>query len=564
MTEPVTNRTIASELARLAALMEIAGENPFRTRAIRNGADAVIHLEQPLAPIAGDPQALTAIPGIGAGIAALISEIVETGTTKAITDLQQKAPEGLIDIVAIPGIGAKTAAKLYQLADVQGLDSLRSALATGTIASTRGLGPKLAEKLEAGLEALGRKTGRARLGTSLPIARALRERLVSRLREDARIELTGSLRRWEETTGDINFLTTASLDQITELLAGDPQVSDIATANGAVHATHTSGLKLVIISASPESFGTMWIRTTGPEAHLSLLGEIDSIPAPTEEAIYESLGLPWIAPEFRQGRDELERARRGELDGIITITDIRGELHCHTVWSDGQGSVEAMALAAQEQGYEYLAISDHSHSLGVANGLDRERLLAQADEIAEVSRRLGFPLLRSSEVEVHRDGSLDFDTETLHGLDVVIASTNTGLTRPRAELMDRLDVALTGGRVDVLAHPSGRLIEAREPGDFDWPAVFALARERGVALEINADPARLDLKSEHARQAIEGGCLISINCDAHHPRGFGLMEYGIATARRGFVPRDRVINTWPLDELRSWLAAPETRGTANR
>jgi len=562
MSDQVNNRTIAIELGRLASLMEIAGENPFRTRAIRNGAEVVVHLEEPLAPLAGNTEALTAIPGIGAGIAALITEIVQTGTTRAITELQQKAPEGLADILAIPGIGAKTAGKLYQLADVDGLDTLRSALETGRIASTTGLGPKLAEKLAAGLESLGRKTGRARLGTSLPIARALRERLISRMAGDARIELTGSLRRWEETTGDINFLTTATLEEMTALLRGDAQVSGLTVANGALHGTHTSGLELVIIPAAPEEFGTAWIRTTGPAAHIALLDGFDASPAASEEAVYESLGLPWIAPEFRQGRDELDRARRGELDEVIAITDIRGELHCHTVWSDGHASIEAMALAAKARGYAYLAISDHSHSLGVANGLTRERLLAQAAEIAAVSRRLEFPLLRSSEVEVHRDGSLDFDIETLHGLDVVIASTHSGLTRPRAELMARLDAALSGGRVDVLAHPSGRLIEAREPGDFDWPAVFALARERGVALEINADPARLDLKGDHAREAIEAGCLLSINCDAHHPQGFELMEYGIATARRGFVPRDRVINTWPLEKLRSWLASPATRGAA--
>jgi DNA polymerase (family 10) len=561
MSDQTTNRTIATELGRLASLMEIAGENPFRTRAIRNGADVVVHLDRPLAPIAGDTEALTSIPGIGAGIAALITEIVETGTTRAITELQAKAPEGLIDILSIPGIGAKTAAKLYQLADVQGLDSLRSALETGKISDTKGLGPKLAEKLAAGLEALGRKTGRARLGYSLPIARALRERLLSQLESDVRLDLTGSLRRWEETTGDINFLTTASLEQIANVLRGDAQASDISIDHGAVHATHTSGLELVIITASAEIYGTRWIETTGPKAHLELLGDLPE--RSTEEQVYESLGFPWIAPEFRQGRDELERARKGQLDDIITIADIKGELHCHTVWSDGQGSIEAMATAARERGYAYLAISDHSHSLGVANGLTRERLQAQAREIAEVAGRLEFPLMRSSEVEVHRDGALDFDTDTLHALDVVIASTHSGLGRPRAELMERLDTALSGGRVDVLAHPSGRLIEAREPGDFDWPGVFAMASDRGIALEINADPARLDLKADHARQAIEAGCLLSINCDAHHPRGFELMEYGIAVARRGFVPRDRVINTWPLERLRAWLMAPDTRAGAS-
>jgi DNA polymerase (family 10) len=220
-----------------------------------------------------------------------------------------------------------------------------------------------------------------------------------------------------------------------------------------------------------------------------------------------------------------------------------------------------MAETARDNGYRYLGISDHSQSLGVANGLSKERLLAQAGEIRSASKLLNFPLLRGSEVEVKRDGSLDFDDDTLHGLDAVIASTHSGLSGSRSELMNRLNMALGGGRVDLLAHPSGRLIGRREPGDFDWPAVYELAATRGVALEINADPARLDLNGDHARDAIEAGCMIAINCDAHSSGGFGVLEYGIMMARRGFVPRHRVLNTWSLEQLRTWLATPDTRAT---
>jgi DNA polymerase (family 10) len=306
-------------------------------------------------------------------------------------------------------------------------------------------------------------------------------------------------------------------------------------------------------TATRADFGTRWLETTGPASHIELLTSSPIEDAADEVGIYARFGLPWIAPEFRQGSSEIDFARSGQLDDVIDLADVQGELHSHTVWSDGVGTIDEMAESARSRGYRYLGISDHSHSLGVANGLDAQRLQAQGEAIREASARLGFPLFRSSEVEVLKDGALDFDDDTLRGLDVVIASTHTGLTRPRAELMARVHKALDGGRVDILAHPSGRLIEEREPGDFDWPEMFQIAKRNGVVLEINADPARLDLKAEHVREALETGNLIVINCDAHRPNGFSSLPYGIGIARRAFTPRDRVINSWDLDRLKAWM-----------
>lgn len=548
------NAEIANQLARLSALMEIAGENPFRIRAIRMGAESVAAAPMRIADISHDEPALRSVPGIGAGIAALIREYVDTGHLESFEVLQNQIPEGLIEVIEIPGVGAKTAKKLYELAGIRDLESLSIAIDNGAVATTKGLGAKLAEKIAVGLESIKRRSGRRRIGDALPVAQSLAEQIKQALGADARVEVTGSLRRWQETVGNIDLIATGRTAEIEQVLNRFDIIEEVEIDGARVLGKHPLGFQIAIHASDQAAFGSRWLETTGPLGHLSLLGSALDTPASDEREIYERLGLRWIAPEFRQGVDELDRARSGELDEVIRIEDVRGELHSHTVWSDGAGTIEEMAAAASGRGYDYLGISDHSHSLGVANGLDRTRLLAQGAAIREVSARLGFPLFRSSEVEVLRDGALDFDDDMLRDLDVVIASTHTGLTRPRAELMARVHQALDGGRVDILAHPSGRLIEEREPGDFNWPELFHIARANGAALEINADPARLDLKAEHARQALELGNLIAINCDAHRPDGFRSLMYGVGIARRAFTPRDRVINCWEFDRLSAWLA----------
>ena len=547
------NAEIANQLARLSSLMEIAGENPFRIRAIRTGAESVAAAPMRIADLAHDEPALRSVPGIGAGIAALIREYVDTGHLESFEVLQNQIPEGLIEVIEIQGVGAKTAKKLYELAGIRDLESLSIAIDNGTVANTKGLGAKLAEKIAVGLESIKRRTGRHRIGDALPVAVALAEQITEALGGDSRVEVTGSLRRWQETIGNIDLLATGRTGEIEQVLTAFNIIEDISIDGDRVIGKHPLGFQIAIHAADHAAFGTRWLETTGPPEHLSLLGPALETPVPEEREVYDRLGLPWIAPEFRQGVDELDRAQSGELDNVIRIEDVRGELHSHTVWSDGAGTIEEMAEAARDRGYAYLGISDHSHSLGVANGLDRARLLAQGADILEASARLGFPLFRSSEVEVLRDGALDFDDDTLRGLDVVIASTHTGLTRPRAELMARIHRALDGGRVDILAHPSGQLIEERDPGDFNFPEMFAIATANGTALEINADPARLDLKAEHAQQALELGNLIAINCDAHRPDGFRSLIYGVGIARRAFTPRDRVINCWEIDRLSAWL-----------
>ena len=547
------NIRLATAVTRHATLMEIAGENPFRVRALVRAAESIAHWPQSVEAILRDDAALEGIPGVGSGVILLLRGYAATGEMPGAEALSEKAPAGLLDIVAIPGVGPKTAAKLYASLGIRDLDSLAAALESGSVAKTAGLGPKLAEKLVAGIEALARRSGRHRLGDALPIARDLLAGLRDALGSDRRAEITGSLRRWEESVGDIDLLASGPLADVVTALSSIPDLETVvALDNSCVEGMHRLGFRVHIHVADMHSFESAWLATSSPAEHLQLLGDCAQATG-DEAAIYETAGLPWIAPEFRHLVDACDIAVAGGFADIVALSDICGEVHCHTVWSDGLGTIEEMALAARARGYQYLGISDHSHSLGVANGLDAIRLAAQGREIGEAAVRLGFPLLRSSEVEVLKDGRLDFDAATLDDLDIVIASTHTNLKRPRAELMQRLFNALAGGHVDLLAHPSGRLVEERDPGDFDWPELFALARREGVALEINADPARLDLKAEHARQAIAAGCLIAINCDAHQPQSFANLEYGVMTARRGLVPADRVLNSWSYADLVDWL-----------
>jgi len=300
----------------------------------------------------------------------------------------------------------------------------------------------------------------------------------------------------------------------------------------------------------PSTWGSALVRATGSMAHVAQLGSF-AVDFPTEQGVYDAVGLPWIPPEIRSGDDEFTRTN--EIGDLIGLTDIRGEFHCHSTWSDASASILDMAEAAAARGYEFLSISDHSHGLGIAGGLDPERLRQQRLEIDDVNRKISVRVLAGAEVEVHRDGALDFDFDTLAGLDVVVASLHSGLRQPRDEITQRLVRTLDNPNVDIIAHPSGRLIEQREGGDFDWDTVFAEAAQTGTALEINADPARLDLDPHLARRAAAAGCLITINCDAHSQRGFELMEYGIAMARRAWLKPADVLNCGTSDQVIDWL-----------
>ncbi len=562
MEEP-TNAEVADALDRYGTLLELSGESPFRVRAYHRAAESVRYLGESIAVISREKR-LRQIPGIGEGIAAAIDDMLVTGTFGPLAELSRRVPIGLIDVLTLSGVGVKTAQRLYQELGVTDLESLEKAVGAGRLRGVRGLGPRVEATVVAGLESLARRTGRTPLGTAVLLARDLSHVVESALPRAA-VHLAGSVRRYEETIGDIDIVVghedpAEAIAQLRRL----PAVAGVLLEEAdRLRVRLQNGIDADFFVAPLPRLGSTLVRATGSTGHLDLLGQVGD--ARSEHDVYARLGLPWIPPELRQGHDEVMRA--SEIVGLLKREDIRGEFHAHTTWSDGSSSIAEMALAAAANGYQFLGITDHSQGLGVANGLTPDRLAAQRREIEETNRTGTVRLFAGAEVEVARDGGLDFSDETLAGLDVVVASLHVGLRQPRPELTDRLVGVLTNRNVDIVAHPSGRLIERRDGGDFDWDRVFASAAAAGTALEINADPARLDLNHELARKALASGCLLTINCDAHRSSGFDSIEFGVAVARRAWARPEQILNAWPLDQVEEWLAgrngeAMSTEGSA--
>jgi DNA polymerase (family 10) len=554
-----TNQAAAATLETYASLLDLSGGNPFRVRAFRRAAETIRDLKTSLIDInaAGGLQAL---PGVGAGIAEALDELLRQGRFSPLEELSREWPVALLELLAIEGLGPKTAAKLHRDYGVNDLESLRAAAESGRLSEA---GRGIETTVAMGLASLQRRSGRHLLGAALPLAR----QAAADIRADrpgAEVSLAGSVRRMVETVADIDVLVVdedieTALADITRL----PIITSVTErSSGRLRVLFRGGIAGDIVVVPPAEAGSALVRLTGNDAHLVLLGALAA--ARTEAEVYCERGVPFVPPELREGLDELQPTGASRLASLVEAVDIRGEFHSHTTWSDGTASVAEMARAAAERGYAFLGISDHSHSLGVARGLTGERLAAQRREISETQRETSLRLFTSSEVEVSREGDLDFDDIVLEGLDVVIASLHVGLRRPRPELMQRLRGVLENRHVDIVAHPSGRLIERRDGGDFDWNEAFRLAARTGTALEINADPTRLDLNGELARQAIDAGCLLTINCDAHHPDGFTSMEYGVAMARRAGAARASIVNCWTIAEIEAWLRDRRRPGAPGR
>lgn len=549
----LTNGEIASILERHGKLLEVAGESPFRTRAYERAADAIRLYPERLSDLRSTEE-LRRIPGVGEGIASTIAEVLSSGTFATHKSLTARYPESLITLVEIPGVGPKTARKLFD-AGIATIEDLDAALAANSFGNTKGLGPRLAATLREGLDAIRRRTGRTPLGTARPVALAFL-RSYSELRPHDRISLAGSARRWDVTVNDLNLLVAGgSVDETLDAVSALAMVSEVERIDdSAARVQLAAGLAATVEVTDLEAWGPALIRATGNAAHVTRLGALPDI-GRTEEEVYEALGLPWIPPELRAGN--LEFVRWQELPLLIQQSDYRGELHTHTTWSDGKASIKEMAEAAEARGYAFLGITDHSHGLGVAGGLDVDRLSQQRAALKAAADDTSVRLLAGAEVEVLRDGALDYDNQTLAALDVVVASLHTGLRQPREQLTSRLISVLENANVDIIAHPSGRIIERRESGDFDWDRAFSVASRTQTALEINADPARLDLDPHLALRASDAGCRFTINSDAHAPAGFDLIEFGIMMARKAWLRPEQVINCWPTEELLAWL---ESRG----
>ena len=564
----MTNDDVVRFLETIADTLEIKGERPYRIRAYREAARQVDVLEEDVTAVAAERR-LTAIPRVGASLAARMQEFIETGESSFLADLQRDTPATLLDLLELPGFGPRRVAAVHRELGVTTLDELAAAAATGRLRSLRAIGPRLEQSIVRGIEVVKERRRRVPLLLARPLAEALRTELAAAL-PGWPVAIVGSVRRMAERVGDIDLLVGAP-DAAT-VLDAFAALSDITAlqergATTAVGATR-SGTSCHVIVAPPSSWGAALVATTGSHAHrrrlLALPGaagwQLDGdlivdeqgqpVVAPTEAAFYRLLGLPEIPPVLREDRGEIEAAQAGTLPDVVSIADIRGDLHVHSSWSDGRHSIEAMARAAQERGLSYMVMADHSRSSVIAGGLSVAAVAAQREEIAAVNARLdGFRVLAGIELDIKQDGSLDYDDEVLATFDFVTASVHSGFGQSAERITDRVLAAIRSPHVDAIGHPTGRLLSRREPLALDMDAVIEVAAETGTALEINANPDRLDLNDEYARQASEAGVRLAINTDAHAIEHLAFLEYGIATAQRGWVRPQDVLNTRPPEAL---------------
>jgi DNA polymerase (family 10) len=568
----MTNREIADILKRIGDMMDILGENRFKVLAYRRAAENILHLGQ---DIRGYWQAgtLQEIPGIGQAIADKIHELLTTGGLEFYERLQEEVPPGVVSLLEIPDVGPKTAKLLWEEMGLQSVTEVEAAARAGQLRTLKGLGAKSEARVLAGIEALHRRSDRIPLATAWPVAVDLLEGLRATCEEVLDATVAGSLRRMRSTIGDIDLLAASEAPGVVmRTFGGHPRVDRVLLSG----TTKTSvrlhnGLQVDLRVLEPDRWGAALQYFTGSQAHNVRLREIaqkqglslseygfkqrdgGEILCPKEEQVYETLGLPWIPPELREDRGEIQAAQAGELARLVEWADILGDLHAHTDWSDGAGTLEEMAEAARAKGYDYLVISDHTQSLGVANGLTPERLRQQRSEIDDLNERWDdFTLLQGCELEIKADGSLDYPDEVLAELDFVVASVHTSLRQDRAQITARVMNALANPYVDVIGHPSGRILGQREESAVDLDAVIETAAQTGTALEVNSIPTRLDLDDVHVRRAIEQGVRLAINSDAHHPGGLDSLPFGLATARRGWATAPDTLNTLTLDQLRAW------------
>jgi DNA polymerase (family X) len=568
------NTDIAGIFEQMGNFLEIKGENPFKIRAYRRAAQIIEHLPREISGMVAAGEDLKALPGIGEAIAAKMEELVQTGHLVAWETLQNSLPEGLSALLEIPGIGPKTAYRLTSELGISSVDELEQAIHEGKVASLFRLGDRTAQNLLRQIHSFRRKDQRIPLGQALPVVEEVLSML--RLLPGVRNLLpAGSLRRFRETVGDIDLMGTAgnpeavilsfvSLPLVREVLAQGPTKASVILADG---------LQADLRMVEHEAFGSLLQYFTGSRQHnialrtrmqkkglkLSEYG-ITAVATDrlekfaTEEAFYARLGMQYIPPEIREDHGEIELATKKAIPELVERSDIRGDLHVHTNWSDGAASLETMARAAKAVGYAYLAITDHSGGLGIAGGLNEARLLKQQQAIRELNEQLeGIRLLSGTEVNILADGRLDLSDEILSGLDVVVASVHSSLNQSEAKMTRRILKALENPHVDILAHPTGRLIGKREPIAVDLEAIFSAAAEYRKVLEINSMPDRLDLQDISIYRARELGVLLAINTDAHRPEHFDLVRFGIGIARRGWCRSSSILNSRPAEEILSFL-----------
>ncbi len=570
----MNNKELADIFTLIANLSEIKGENIYKTLAYRKAAENLAGLGRDVNEYWKEGQ-LEDIPGVGKAISEKIDELLRTGKLEFLEKLKKEVPVSLADWLQVPGLGPKKVALIWKELHITTLAELEQAARAGKLRDLPGMGEKSEAQILAGIESLSRRSGRIPIGQAFPLARQIITALLKVPGVKA-AEPAGSLRRMRSTVGDLDILVAAKESApVMEAFTSLPGVSRVL-GKGPTKASieFGDGLRAQLWVHPPEHFGTALVYATGSKDHNVRLRELalnkglslsehallrtdgsGEIFCDTEEKVYAALDLPWIPPEIREDHGEVQAAQAGKLPKLIEQADIHADLQVHSNWSDGKLSMLEMARAAARRGIKVIAFTDHSVSLGVANGLSLERHAEQQAEIKKTQRALGdsIRILHATEVEIKADGTLDYPDEFLATLDLVLASLHSSLRQPRQKVTERLLNAVRNPHVDIIGHPTGRLFPDREGADLDMEAVLAAAAESGVALEINAHPLRLDLDDATARRAKEMGIPLSINTDAHSEADLDLLPFGVAIARRAWLTKTDVINAWPVDKLLSWL-----------
>ena len=584
------NIEIAGILAELGDLLEIRGSNPFRIRAYRNAVRTVRGLTRPLAAMVEEGEDLTALDAIGKDMSAHIVELVQTGELARLAEVSAEVPRSLVQLVKLDGVGPKKAKKLWKSLDVTTVDELEAALKAGRVESLEGFGATSVKKILTAIEDFRRYSGRFLLSKVDELIGPLLAH-IKKAPDVERIEVAGSYRRRKETIGDVDLLVQAELPA--------PAVMEHFTAFGSVERVVSagdtrgsvvlrSGLEVDLRVIPERSFGAALHYFTGSKEHNVAVRQIaqrqglrvnewgvfrvpegvdpddvgkedgERVAGKTESSVFEVLGMGWVPPVLRENRGEVKAALDNSLPDLVTLEDIQGDLHMHSTWSDGKASVEEMARACVALGYRYLAISDHSPALAMVGGITPERAVDQWEEIARVQEGLdGITIFKSLEVDILRDGSLDMTDEVLEALDLVLVSVHSLMEMDRVLMTDRVIAAIQHPQVDILAHPTGRLLGRREPFQLEMEEVLQAARDLDVAVEINANPNRLDLSDVHAHRAKELGVKVCISTDAHSVQRLDHMSYGVDQARRAWLNKGDVLNTLTQQQFREWLERRE-------
>jgi len=564
------NRELADLFEKMADILEFKGENPFKISAYRKASRVIGDLTQDIEEIAEQGE-LKNIPGIGEGMAQKVVEYLKTGKISRFEEVKKGVPDELIAIMDIPGMGPKTLALIHKERGINNLSQLEKAVEDSSLTDLPGMGEKKIENIKRGIQLLKQSKGRMNLGVAFPVAK----RIVETLRQKTgskKIEWAGSLRRMKENIGDIDILATGlDKEKIIQAFIHLPEVKEVL-ASGETKASVIveRGTQIDLRVVEEDSYGAALQYFTGSKGHNIHLRGIakakgikineygvfkgkKKIGGKEEKDVYRSLGMDWIEPELREDRGEIEAAQKGRLPKLVEETEIKGDLHVHSKWSDGTSSIEEIARAALKKSYQYVAICDHSKSLKIAHGLDESRLMEQIDEIDRINEKMkGFQILKGTEVDILSDGKLDLPEVILEKLDIVIGAIHSGFKQDKVKMTKRIIRALENPYIHILAHPSGRLLGARDPYEVEIEEVMEAAKKYGKALEINAYFERLDLDDIHCRKAKEMGIRVAIGTDSHHLDQMWMMSLGVAVAKRGWLETKDILNTFSLKEILKW------------